>query len=235
MIQSWGKRPFQATMYACVQFVALTFAGMFVYPGGTNTDPTTVGYSFTENFFSSLGRTVASNGSANTVAAILFFTALATAGLGLVWFFVAILQFFRQTRTLGALSILGSIFGVITGLAYVGVAFTPADLFLDIHRQFVLIAFQAFLVVSIFYTLAILLNRRYPNTYAAVYLVFAVLLALYVWLMFNGPKPDTPEGLVIQATGQKMIVYAAIICMFVQGYGAVRLHAPPLEEQTTCD
>jgi hypothetical protein len=103
------------------------------------------------------------------------------------------------------------------------VACTPANLFLGAHRQFVFTAFPAFLVVSIFYTIAIFLNRRYPNTYAAVYLLFAILLAAYVWLMFNGPKPDTPEGLVIQVTGQKIIVYAAIICMLVQSYGALRL------------
>jgi hypothetical protein len=38
--------------------------------------------------------------------------------------------------------------------------------------------------------------------------------------MFWGPEADTAEGVMIQATGQKVVVFSAITCMFIQGFGA---------------
>ena len=225
----WGKGPFQLTMMACAQFVVLTAIAMLIYPGGGRADPTSRGYSFFKNFFSELGLTVTRSGTPNTVSAILFVTALTLAGLGLVLFFVAAPQFFWQRRTLRGLSVLGSVFGVISGLCYVGVAFTPANLYPVAHGRFTLWAFQAFLVVAVFYSAATLLNPVYPKVYALVYVLFAALLAGYVWLMMNGPGIDTARGVMIQATGQKIIVYAAIVCMFIQSYGVVRLRRRSFE------
>ena len=204
-------------IYSCIQFIVITFIAMFFYPGSTYTDTTTTGYSFFHNFFSDLGTTETYAGQANTVSAILFFIALATCGLGLSIFFVVLPQLFTQTRSSQIVSILGSIFGVITGLSFVGVAFTPANLYLDAHVLFVYFAFSAFLIVSIFYTIAIFLNRTYPNQYAAVFMAFAILLAAYLWLLFGGTSAD--DVILIQATGQKIIVYAAIISMLIQALG----------------
>ena len=53
---------------------------------------------------------------------------------------------------------------------------------------------------------------------------FAALLVGCVWLMMTGPRPDTPRGVMIQATGQKAIVYVAIVCTLIQSWGAARLH-----------
>ena len=221
----WGVRPFRWAKYACVQFVVLTSVAMLSYPGGSRADPQSRGYSFFNNFFSELGLTATVNGTPNTPSMILFITALTLAGLGLVLFFVTVPQFFWRTRTLRVLSILGSVFGVIAGLCYVGVAFTPADLALGPHGQFTMWAFQTFLVAAVFYAIATLLNQNYRKVYALVYFAFTVLLAGYVWLMMNGPGLDTAWGVMIQATGQKIISYAAIVCIYIQSHGAARIRA----------
>lgn len=52
---------------------------------------------------------------------------------------------------------------------------------------------------------------------------FALLLAADVWLMIAGPAIDTPESVRVQATGQEIIVYASIVCLFIQAHGAARL------------
>jgi hypothetical protein len=49
------------------------------------------------------------------------------------------------------------------------------------------------------------------------------MLAGYIWLMINGPGIDAPNGEIVQAAGQKIIVYASIICMGIQSYGSMRL------------
>lgn len=220
---TWHGRAFQITRFACIQFVVLTGLAMLLYPGGSIADPTTRGYSFFRSFFSELGMTVTGGGRPNTLCAILFAITLTLAGVGLVLFFVAAPHLFPRPRAARVLSLAGSAFGVITGLSYVGVAFTPANLARDLHFDFVLTAFRAFLVVVIFYSAAILLRTGYPKAYAVAYALFAVLLAAYLWLITRGPGLDTLEGVMIQATGQKIIVYAAIVCMFIQSVGALRL------------
>lgn len=219
------QRPFWLAIAACVQFVVLTAVAMLVYPGGTVTDPEAQGYRFFQNFFSDLGRTQTPLGAPNTAAAILFFVALTLAGLGLALFFVILPRLFAQRRPARVASWLGSTAGVISGLAYVGIACTPANVALAAHGMFVQVAFMAFLVAVLFYIPAILLRPDYPKRYAVGMTVFALLLAAYVWLLFSGPRPGSAQGLVIQATGQKVIVYAAIVTTFFEAEGARRLVA----------
>jgi hypothetical protein len=222
-IVSWGRRPFQLVMWGCGQFVVLTFIAMLIFPGGTRFNPAASSYTFFHNFFSELGFTVTRGGRANPIAAPTFFIALTLAGLGLVFFFVVFPQFFWKNTLLKVLSILGSFFGIVSGLAYVGIAFTPANLLPDPHLQFVLLAFRAFLPAVLFYLVVIFLDREYPNRYAVVYLFFAGLLAAYILLITRGPDLDTARGVMIQATGQKIIVYAAIVTIFIQSWGASKL------------
>ena len=54
------------------------------------------------------------------------------------------------------------------------------------------------------------------------------MLGAYSCLMFLGPDIDTREGLVILATGQKIVIYLGMICWFAQFLGALeydKLHS----------
>lgn len=205
---------------ACVQFVVLTLLAMLFYPGGTAIDPATSGYSFFHNFFSELGLTETYGGQPNTLSAILFVVAMTLAGGGLALFFVAFPQFFARSLTGRLFSGLGSLCGVLSGLCFIGVALTPANLFLEAHVWFVLWAFRLFALAVIPYIAAIFGERGYPNRYALVFVGFAALLIGYLALMTRGPSPDTAEGRLIQVIGQKVIGYASILSLFVQAQGA---------------
>lgn len=208
---------------SCGQFLALTLLAMFAYPGGTVADPEARGYSFFRNFFSDLGRTVNPLGRPNTLSFVLFVVALTLAGLGLVLFFLAMPSLFSQPRSARSLSLVGSLFGIVSGLSFAGVAFTPANLFLTAHKIFVQMAFLSFFLATLAYTAAIILVRDYPRGYLAVFGTFALLLAGYLWLLFFGPGLESPQGLFIQATGQKVIVYTAILSVGLQALGARRV------------
>jgi phage shock protein PspC (stress-responsive transcriptional regulator) len=220
----WQFTAFKIVSVICVLFVILTAAAMFIYPGGTNTAKTTIGYSFTANFFSDLGLTIAHNGQANPVAAIMFLIALGSAGAALMLFFVAFLQFFGRNTVRRTLSVLGTLFGLIAGACFIGVALTPANLFGEAHGNFVRGAFFTFLIAVVFYLIAVLITPNYPNRYAAVFGVFAVLLGFYLILIFAGPESDTVEGLTIQVVGQKIIAYASIITVLIEAIGALQIN-----------
>jgi hypothetical protein len=219
---NWRRLAFMLALASCIQFIVLTVAGMFFYPGGTRAEPGTTGYSFWSNFFSDLGRTATYSGDSNTVSMSLFVTALSLAAMAFALTFVAMPRLFAGHRTAGKLALVGSIFGVVSAISYLGIACVPSDIHLTLHRLFVYAAFSSFLLVVILYSAAIFRNRDYPNLYAFAYLGFALILTAYLWLLFGGPHAESPTGVRIQATGQKIVVYAEIVCMSIQACGALR-------------
>jgi hypothetical membrane protein len=205
-------------------FVLLTVIAMFFYPGGTVTDRNTVGYSFLENFFSDLGLLVTSSGASNAVSAGLFFVACLIVGSALALFFFAFQQFFRQGRTQRKLSVIGSTFGILSGLCFVGVAFTPGDILLHAHERFAFWAFRLFTLAVLIYVIAIFRHPTYTRKYAWALVAFFGLQVVHLMLLFLGPNyRQTHAGMVIQATGQKIIVYASIISITLQAWGARRI------------
>jgi hypothetical protein len=204
-------------MILIAQFLVLTFLAMPLYSGGNDLDPTAPGYSFSRNFFSTLGLTVA-YGRPNTASAVLFFIAMAGGGLGLALFTLAFPSFFQDSFIARWASRIGSLFGIVSGLFFIGVAFTPANLATNLHIFFVMWAFQLFPIGVIFYIVAILRQQDYPNRHAILFGLFAVALFGYVWLLNNGPGTGTASGLVIQAVGQKAIAYLSLPTIFYQAW-----------------
>jgi hypothetical protein len=103
---------------------------------------------------------------------VLFFIALAAAGSGLVLFFAVFPQFFWQSWPGRLLSLAGSALGIAAGVCFVGVAFTPANLLLKPHGQFVLWAFRLFPLAVACYLPALFLQRAYPRRYAWAFVPF---------------------------------------------------------------
>ncbi len=208
--------------YGCGLFVVLTIIAMFTYAGGAVDNPSTTGYSFTHNFLSNLGMITAESGRLNWVSAILFFIALATAGAALVVFFVLFGRMFRGTRWQAALGLAGSALGVLAGICFMGIAFAPADIARPAHILFVTWAFRLFPLAVLCYVPVLFMDKQYPKVYAWVFAFFCLLLIGYYLLMTNGPSFTSPQGLVIQVIGQKVIAYASIISIGMQSWGAYR-------------
>lgn len=218
----WKQTVYRYIIIGCGLFFLLSTAAMFTYPGGNFQEDLTNGYDFFHNFFSDLGRIGVSGGRSNLISAILFASALTLAGCGLAAFFLAFRQFFLADSTGRWLSLAGTVVGVISGLCFVGIAFTPYDLFFDIHYQLVFWAFRTFLIAVGIYTVVIFRQRVYPRANGWIFVGFTVLLAAYLALLTYGPGADTNAGLVIQATGQKIIAYVSIFSVSAQAWLAMR-------------
>ena len=206
----------------CILFVLLTFIAMFTYAGGAVDNHATRGYSFTHSFLSNLGMLTALSGEPNWVSAALFFISLSLAGFCLVIFFIIFPRLFQTNRTQQVLSLIGSIFGVLAGICFIGVAFAPADIARPAHVQFVMRAFQLFPLAVVFYLPVLFMDKHYPKPYAWVFAIFCLMLVGYYLLMTHGPSFTSPQGLVIQVVGQKVIAYASILCIGIQSLGAYK-------------
>ncbi len=202
---------------AAVQFVLLTVLAMLVYAGGSAFDPAASGYSFTENFFSDLGRTVTFEGAANTVASALFTYSLICVGVALAAFGVAVRRLGAEARA-RPVALLAAIAAVVSGIAYVGIACTPYDVFPAAHSRSVDLAF-GFLLVFVLCLGALEVRSRWPRRYVVPSFAYVVLLAVYVYLLFWGPSTETERGLFIMVVAQKIIVYSSIVNLGWQAYG----------------
>jgi hypothetical membrane protein len=213
----------------CGLFVLLTFIAMLTYAGGSIDDHSARGYSFTHSFLSNLGMLTALSGNQNWISAVLFFISLAAAGACLVIFYVIFPRLFQATRAQRILCLIGSIFGVLAGISFVGIAFAPADIARPAHVQFVMWAFRLFPLAVLCYVPVMFMDKRYPKLYAWVFAVFCFLLIGYYLLLTNGPSFNSPEGLIIQVVGQKAIAYASILSIGIQSIGAYRFLGKSLQ------
>ncbi len=215
-------KPYVVIAGGCGLFIVLTLIAMLTYAGGAVENHAGAGYSFTHNFLSNLGMITALSGRPNWVSAILFFIALSMAGAALVIFFILFRRLFQGTHLQYALSLIGTTIGVLSGISFIGIAFAPADIARPAHIQFVMWAFRLFPLAVLCYVPVLFIDRRYPKVYAWIFAAFSLMLIGYYLLMTNGPSYTSPQGLVIQVVGQKVIAYASILSIGIQSLGAYR-------------
>jgi len=206
----------------CALFVVLTIIAMLTYAGGAVDNHLTRGYSFTHSFLSNLGMLTALSGEPNWVSAVLFFISLSLAGFCLVIFFIIFPRLFQSSRLQQVLCLIGSTFGVLAGICFVGIAFAPADIARPAHVQFVMRAFQLFPLAVLFYVPVLFMDKHYPKVYAWVFAIFCLMLIGYYLLITNGPSFTSSGGLAVQVVGQKVIAYASILSIGIQSLGAYK-------------
>ncbi len=136
-------------------FIILQIIGMMVYPGGTIHDKTTVGYSFSNNFFSDLGIYTAYNGEPNYVSMYLFIISLILVSITFIFYYMTLPQSYKEDSLNFKLSILGTLFAFGGSIGLIGTALTPADLVLDTHIFFANNIFYCFMVTALCYTIVI--------------------------------------------------------------------------------
>lgn len=208
---------------AILWFVVCAAASMWFYPGGTRLNPDTGGYSFTQNALSDLGRTVARNGEPNPVSSTLFILGLTPAGLGLSFFFIALLPLMsNRSRTLAWLGRIGCLAGIIAGVAYVVVAWAPANRLPAEHVLAERTAFRSFLVASVLLGIVTAGSRTFRFRASAAWWSFGALLLGFILIGIFGPSRRTEAGLIVQTLAQKAIVFSALVIVAFQSFEAQR-------------
>jgi len=169
---SVGRLACLVAVFGVVQFLLLTFLAAFFYPGG---------YDYFGYYFSDLGAVIARNGEPNPISAILFSVALTIVAIALIPFWLILRSIFKESRLGGVLSTLGSMLGLTSSPFIIGVALFPIDTQLDTHILATLIFFSLFVLSTIFYSIAIILNKNHSNYFGLVGIVlFVVSLAIFV-------------------------------------------------------
>ncbi len=216
------QRTFKAAIAGGIAFTLLTTAAMLAYPGGTRQTPQTDHYLFASNFFSDLGRTQDFEGNSNFTCMLLFGTALSITGCTTVALFFVLPDLFQTDRRSRILSNFMTAFGLLAGIGFVGVAFTPWDLFLSQHDFCVNLGFRCLLLACMCAMINVYGTDSFPNRYGHLLVVVCLILLSYILLLAFGPSTNTPGGLMVQVGGQKVVAYVLIGGITLLALGALR-------------
>jgi len=206
----------------CIYFVISFILAMIIYAGGTINDPESMGYSFTRNFFSDLGKFT----TENIISAMMFNLSLIVCGWSFAAYFFYFTKLFNQNTIIHILAKVGSFAGIIGALCFIGVGLTPHNLFLDYHIVFVNWAFRSFLLASISLSVVLYKDNRFENRFAMGYFIFAILTFLYVLVLEFAPDPKISDfALIFNVIAQKIIIFAFIFSILYQSFGNSKLLA----------
>lgn len=210
-------------MILMLQFLITTTIAMLVYEGGNNLNPRAESYEFARNTFSELGRVYAFTGEEKPLSRWLFTAAMVLSGTGLVLAHAAFPWLFRETRPGGRpLAASAAIIGSIVGLGFVGIGIFPTDVRTDAHYIAVYFAFTGMLPAVLATLAALFRHPRAPLLSRVIHGAFSAVLLAYLYLIWFGPPLASPDGLLLQVIGQKLIVYLGILGMTAQTAIALR-------------
>ena len=204
--------------YSMLIFVFLNIAAMLLYAGGNINNHDQEGYLFIRNFFSDLGRRYSFSGESNLISCVLFNTSLSFVGLTFMILFYKVRTTFTNNKIL---IFLATVFGVYSGFSYIGVAFTPADIFLDAHIFFAHWAFRALFAASVLYSILIFKTDGFENKYAYAFIIFGVMVLSYVLyseVILDDPRIN-PAALVKHVVAQKLITFWILFAVYIYSVG----------------
>jgi len=191
------------TIFGVLQFFLLTFLAAFLYPGG---------YDYFGYYFSDLGAVVARNGELNSISKVLFSVALIVIAFVLIPFWLTIRLLFTESRREKILSKVGSTLGLISSHFIIGVALLPMDTQLESHLLVSLLFVLLFVLAALLYSIAIKLNKNYPNYFGNIGLVlFAIPIASFAVSIMD---PFAPLGAFLQ----KIALYGYFIWVLLPIY-----------------
>ena len=211
-----------------ILFFILTTIGMYLYPGGYVIDDILFRshyYKFSKNFFSDLGLLITPTGKSNIASSILFCIGMTVVGLAFIFHAVTLKSYFPNNSKSQKLSIIAMIAGLISALGFIGVAFTPWDVFPDLHNISVLVGFGISSVYSFFFGLAVFKEKSYPNFYGVLSFGYNLAMIAYMLTTLFSPPFNTFPGLTTHVLAQKVVGYIIMILLPTQAVGSlIQIH-----------
>ena len=217
-----------------IYFVIVNTIAIYLFPGGSLYDPTLTSYSFSENFFSDLGVYETVSGDQNFLSCFLFNSTLVMMGFACLSF-ILVPRLFKQNKISYVCATIGSYIAMLSGLSFLGVGLTPADLYFHEHVFFVIVGFRSMVPAMVFLTLAFFFSPV-SNKYTVASVLFLLSITVYsIFETSNPPEVSPREDLelfketvsynrmVISVIAQKVITLISFVSFFVFTYGFYQL------------
>ena len=209
-----------AARYAIVVALSTWGVAIMLYPGGTVLDESTHGYSFTHNFLSDLGSTVAFNNTRNLPGAVLFSAGILIGVTVLAGTFVGSIRLLSTEPRARLFARLAAVAGAFVCLGYLGAALTPLDRAFHLHIMASIVASRSFPIAALLLAIATARDRRFRVRATVGWITLILVLVGFIAVAKLGPRPSTERGLTMQVINQKIMVLTVLVVLWLESLEA---------------
>ncbi len=187
--------------------------GMILYPGGSQVDPNTVGYTFFENSLSDIGRTIALNGEPNLPAMICFFIGTTAFGLSLFTFACAYGNMESTTKASRLFGQVANGFGILASISTLVYTYAPTDSMHAAHMVAVYFAYISTFLFTLLFGVQSVLERKKSKSRkwgveSTIFFTFAGLYLISLIILVQGITPVMNQ--VMQKFGRTLMLVVII-------------------------
>ncbi len=203
---------------ASILFIVFIGISMTLYPGGNIVDRSSIHYNFSLNYFSDLGQTSTQSGKQNTASDVLFIIAMGISGLVLIYFSRIWRAMDIDIHERMFLGVISKIFLIICGLCFIGMAFTPWNLYFENHVLF----FKTAMTCIFGWTLMTLILQMKNEKIKSLIILNSFLLIVigaYDYVLLTGSDFGTNRNVEFNAVAQKIVMLLFIFNMMFQSIG----------------
>ena len=215
---------------AIVLFIFLVIMGAMSYQGGHRLDPNSEGYSFSNNYLSDLGRIKTVAGMDNSIPFYCFNSALIILSVVFSFYFLFLPSVYDESIKIQNISRAGSIFGFLASICFAGVAYTPADLFIDAHIFFADWLFRLMNLTIVFYAITYIMMKNNYFIFSFIFGIVALVVTAHIVLSDFGLARFFYEPHTVRVLSQKAATIALIISVpLMTIYNQKRLSSHPID------
>ena len=185
----------------------LIVASGLSYPGG---------YSFTHNFLSDLGATVAFNYQRNVAGVVLFGVSVLLGVLVLASTIIGTLRLLSATPPSRSFARFAAIAGALACVGFLGAAIAPVDRAWRVHTLSGMVAFRSFAVLAALLAFATWRDARFRTRATVGWAALAIIVIGLIVASRLGPSIDTEHGLVTQVIMQKIMVASIVVVLWFE-------------------
>ena len=214
---------------AIVVFVLLVITGALAYDGGNRLDHHSVGYSFSNNYLSDLGRLKTVSGIANTVPYYCFNGALIMLSAVFSFYFLYLPSLYDNGQRVQNISRIGSVCGFLASICFAGVAFTPVDLFFSAHVFFADWLYRLMNLSIIFYAVSFMMMPKKLLILSSLFGLIGLAVGSHVILSDFGAAELFSEPHIVRVLSQKAATIALVFSVpLMTAYNRERINSHPV-------
>lgn len=199
-------------------FVLLIGVAMLFFPGGNLVDKTSLHYNFFFNSLSDLGNSITITGKDNTGSKILYITAFGSLGLVMIYFSKIWWGMGTDVINMKVIGYVSKIFLIISGLGFIGIAFTPVSAFFEIHMIYFEIMLFAYSVWIILIMIIQNSNDKLRKLFMTNFFNLLIMI-VYILIMLNYDKPKNEDDFQFYAFSQMIAILSIVVNLFIQSVG----------------
>ena len=215
---------------AIVVFIFLVIMGAMSYEGGHRLDLNSEGYSFSNNYLSDLGRIKTVAGMDNSIPFYCFNSALIILSVVFSFYFLFLPSVYDESIEIQNIARVGSVFGFLASICFAGVAYTPADLFIDAHIFFADWLFRLMNLTIVFYAITYIMMKKNYFIFSFIFGIVALVVTAHIVLSDFGLARLFNEPHTVRVLSQKAATIALIISVpLMTIYNQKRLSSHPID------